>query len=738
MCPEGRSNTAWPIDRLMPALVFHPALSLALLLLAAEPALGQALSPPATGSDAELEALIPDAAVRDPESWAKVAAPQDPAAPIAEGPAPALDPSSPMAADADFRLPWPDESLALPELADLSPDPGNAALFAEQAATPADEARGEGEELRISRHAVLVLPQGPVSLPMRAGLALRFSALSNIERLSGEGSDNPAQLAARARKDGALLQQLLRGYGYFDAEVVQTISAAAGGEVRFQLIPGSRYAIGVLTLGDLAQSGADYPALTGAWGLASGDPVDNDAIVLGRTRLDAELGERGFALAKVGEPELVADHARELADLSMPVSIGGRYRFGAIVSNLPDFLPSGHLADIARFRTGELYRRSGVEDLRKAIVATGLVSSVAITPRVTTPPSHDMNGSELPGELALDVALAKAPLRTLAGALGYDAGEGFRVEASWEHRNLFPPEGLLRLRAVAGTREQLAGVTFRRNNFLGRDQVLTVDLHATSTKRDAYIARSVALSASYEKLTTLLFQKPLVWSLGLEALATNEREGDVGGLSSAAQAYYVVALPLRVAIDTTDDLLDPKRGFRAALRASPEGSFSQGAQSFYARFQADASAYLPLGKSAVLAGRVRLGSIVGAGLTEVAPSRRFYAGGGGSVRGFGYQEIGPRDSLGTPGGGRSLSEFSIEARVKTGILGGNLSVVPFVDAGTVEQGSLPGFRGMRFGAGLGLRYQTGFGPLRIDVATPLGRRAGESPVAVYVALGQAF
>jgi translocation and assembly module TamA len=714
-------------------MAIHPAISLALLLLAAEPARGQTAGLPVPGSDAELESLIPDSAVRDPEAWAKVAAPQDPVAQPTDIPEFGLDPSSPMAADADFQLPWPDESLALPELVDLSPDPDMAALLAEQAASPSTETPGEGEELRISAHAVLVVPPDPVSLPMRSALAVRFAALSTIERLSGEGSDNPAQLAARARKDGQLLQQLLRGYGYFDAEVVQTISALPKPEVRFQVIPGPRYAIGVLTLGDLAQSGADYPALLGAWGVASGDPLDNDAIVMGRTRLDIELGERGFALADTGEPELVADHARELADLSLPVKIGGRYRFGGIVSNLPDFLPADHLADIARFRPGELFRRSNVEDLRRAIVATGLVSSVTVTPRVTTPPS-----GEAPGELDIDVAMAKAPLRTLAGALGYDAGEGFRVEASWEHRNLFPPEGLLRLRAVAGTREQLAGVTFRRNNFHGRDQVLTVDLYATSTNREAYVARSVALSAGYEKLTTLLFQKPLVWSLGLEALLTNEREGDVGGVSSAAETYYVFALPLRGALDTTDDLLDPRRGFRAALRVSPEGSISRGAKSFYARFQADGSAYLPLGKSTVLAARVRLGSIVGAGIAEVAPSRRFFAGGGGSVRGFGYQEIGPRDTLGTPSGGRSLSEFSLEARIKTGILGGQLSVVPFIDAGTVEQGSLPSLKGMRYGAGLGLRYQTGFGPIRIDVATPLGRRAGESPVAVYVALGQSF
>ena len=136
--------------------------------------------------------------------------------------------------------------------------------------------------------------------------------------------------------------------------------------------------------------------------------------------------------------------------------------------------------------------------------------------------------------------------------------------------------------------------------------------------------------------------------------------------------------------------------------------------------------------------RARLGAIPGAAIQDIAPSRRFYAGGGGSVRGFGYQQIGPRNSFSEPSGGRSLSEFSIEARVKTGLFGGALWVVPFVDAGTVEETVTPRFRDMRYGAGLGLRYQTGFGPIRVDVGTPLNRRPGEKPVAVYVSLGQAF
>jgi translocation and assembly module TamA len=148
----------------------------------------------------------------------------------------------------------------------------------------------------------------------------------------------------------------------------------------------------------------------------------------------------------------------------------------------------------------------------------------------------------------------------------------------------------------------------------------------------------------------------------------------------------------------------------------------------------DSSAYVPLSDRVVMAGRVRLGVITGASRAELAPSRRFYAGGGGSIRGFGYQQIGPRDVFNDPVGGRSLAEFGIEARIRFG----NFGIVPFLDGGNLYAASLPSFKDLRYGAGIGVRYHTSFGPIRVDVGTPLNRRVGESRIGVYVSLGQAF
>jgi translocation and assembly module TamA len=135
---------------------------------------------------------------------------------------------------------------------------------------------------------------------------------------------------------------------------------------------------------------------------------------------------------------------------------------------------------------------------------------------------------------------------------------------------------------------------------------------------------------------------------------------------------------------------------------------------------------------------VRLGTILGADAMSIAPSRRLYAGGGGSVRGYGYQKLGPRDLDGDPIGGGALAEFALEARVRLKAFGGNFGVVPFLDGGTLTNDSWPKLSGWQFGAGLGVRYYSSFGPIRIDVGTPLNPREGDGPIAVTVSLGQAF
>lgn len=681
---------------------------------------------------ASLEDLIPDSAVSNPDDWAQQGT--DPAAPTPDEVEP--DPDTPIAEPPGLDLPWPDD-IAIEEFEPLTPEED--IEFVQLDEDRPRLAFEDAETVELGSNLVLAFPQTEPPFSERGDFVERFDALSTIEELEDTDA-NVAQLAARAEQDEELLGNLLRVYGYYDGQVIRSVGAIEAGEdeadtspsVRFDIVPGNRYRYGAIDLGDLANA-QDYEALRAAFEIQPGDYLQSDTIIQEQFDLDVALGETGYAFAEIDEPQLLIDHARVEGDLTMPVQPNGKYVFGEVVSSDPDFLSGEHLATIARFEPGDTYQRSLSMDLRRAVTATGLVSTVEVTPREVTPPQGDQ-----PGVVAMDVEMARAKLRTIAGAIGYGSEEGIRVQASWEHRNLFPPEGSLRVRGIVGTQEQLAGVTFRKNNFGGRDRVLTLDAYASTIDSPAFDARTVAIVGIYERKSTLLFQKPISWSAGFEILATQERPPAIDGVAQERQTYFVAALPGSILYDTSDDLLDPTKGFRIGARLSPEASRTNGAESFYLRSQVDASYYQSVGDNIVMAGRATFGSIPGADLLDIAPSRRFYAGGGGSVRGYGYREIGPRNELGEPSGGRSLVELAIEARIRTGFMDGAVSVVPFIDAGSVGVEPTPDFDEIKVGAGVGVRYHTGFGPLRLDVATPINPGPDDSPVAVYVSLGQAF
>ena len=614
---------------------------------------------------------------------------------------PALDPNSPLDENRDLGVAWPD--LSNTPASDVGPT-----------AASSDIATETRYDYKIDG----------IDAISNALLIDRFRALSTLHAHDGDPA-NAAQLDRRAHEDSDLLTTLLRGEGYYDARV--TTSVAKQGDlliVSLSAEAGKLYTFDDVTLSGIGAAGDKAAVLRDAFGVSPDDPVNADTITAGEAKLRSEIGARGFPFAKVGDPEIVIDHATGKATLNMSVEPGGEKRFGHIIAAHNRVFDAHHIQDIARFVPGQTYDATGIDDLRRAIIQTSLVSSVKITP---------VEGS-IPGTVDIDVALEPAPPHTIAGELGFGTGEGARAALSWTHRNLFPPEGALTIQGVLGTREQSGGAIFRRSNFHGRDRIFTAQLLAAHVNRDAYDANTFTLATSLERQTNIFFQKTWTWSVGAELVASDERDVIVSTGAPRRRTFLIGALPTSLNYDGSDDLLNPTRGFRLGGRLSPELSL-QGSAFGYARAQIDASAYQPVSDKVVVAGRFRIGTILGAPRDAIAPSRRFYAGGGGSVRGFGYQAIGPRDPNNDPIGGRSLAEFSLEARVK---VFGNFGVVPFLDAGNIYTSPLPEFTGLRYGTGLGVRYYSNFGPIRIDVGTPINPQPGDSRIAVYVSLGQAF
>lgn len=566
------------------------------------------------------------------------------------------------------------------------------------------------------------------------GLTDQFDDLSALE--DGDGrAPNAAIIGARAREDEKLAVRLMRSLGYYDATAVAAIeqtpqSQGAGGErpvtATITAVPGPLYRLGSIKLD--AGPTAPPTLIADNFALKVGEAIDAVRVQAAEAKVSLILPQNGYPFAEVGQRDILLDDEAHTGDYRLPITTGARSSFGGIRTEGDRVFEAKHIGILTRFDRDELYDSRKVDDLRDALIATSLFSTVSVEPVKTGQPGPD--GTEY---VDLLVRQTRGPARTLAAEAGYSTGQGLRAEVSWTHRNLFPPEGALILTGIAGTQEQGAAATFRRSNAGKRDRTFQIIASALRSDVEAFTSLTGTLAARISYDSTPLWQKPLTYSFGVELVGTREDRFDLARGARERGNYFIGALPLFAGWDKSDDLLNPTRGFRVKANLSPETSV-RGAARPYARAMIEGTAYYPVSDSIVVAGRARFGTIQGIERDLLAPSRRYYAGGGGSVRGFGYQELGPRSPDGKPIGGRSFNEFAIEARYRFG----NFGIVPFIDAGQVYEDSIPGLSNIRFGAGIGGRLYTNFGPLRIDVATPIAKKPGESRVALYISIGQAF
>lgn len=561
-------------------------------------------------------------------------------------------------------------------------------------------------------------------------LKSEFNALSALKKGDGKAA-NTAMISARLTEDSQLMETVLASEGWYSPVIRTRLDAPAdqaNPEMSAVIVvaPGKRYVFSDIVL----KADPTEPAglVADNFALKVGEPIVAERVQGAEAKIAVALPENGYPFAVVGQRDILLDQDKGDGVYTLPVTTGPRGRFGGFTTDGDLAFDAEHIQVLARFKRGELYDSRKVDDLRKALVATSLFSTVSVEPRKTDSAVGD--GTQY---VDLYVKQDAGPPRTISGSLGYAAGEGVTAQATWTHRNMFPPEGALIGNAILGTRQQGAGVTFRRSNAGKRDRTFELVAEAFHNDYDAYSAYTGRLAARIARDSTPIWQKRYTYAFGVELLATAETDYDPATNDRKRNTYYVAGLNGQVGFDTSDDLLNPTKGYRVTALLQPEATVRDGFDPYF-RARVDASTYYPVSDSLVLAARVRFGTIQGAGLFDIAPSRRLYSGGGGSVRGYAYQALGEQAPDGNPVGGRSLNEGSFEARYRFG----NYGVVAFVDAGQAYAETMPQFSDLRYGVGIGGRFYTNFGPVRLDLATPLGRKPGESRFNIYVSIGQAF
>jgi translocation and assembly module TamA len=257
---------------------------------------------------------------------------------------------------------------------------------------------------------------------------------------------------------------------------------------------------------------------------------------------------------------------------------------------------------------------------------------------------------------------------------------------------------------------------------------------------------AVANAAAVNEIFDAYHRKAITLLVGIDQILNPQwrfRAGVYGEVSQIQRYgiwgdYSLIGLQGQVIYNRANSDVDPTEGFRITFNAAPYADMTHNGNLF-AILKLVGTAYVNVsgdGRS-VLAGRAAFGSIPGGTNASIPFDKLFYAGGGGSVRGFAYRSAGPRDAFNNPLGGASLVEASLEFRQR---FGESWGAVVFVDAGSAYTDTLPNFSQFspRLGAGAGVRYYTGFGPARLDVGVPLNKRDGDAPFGVYVSIGQAF
>jgi translocation and assembly module TamA len=559
-------------------------------------------------------------------------------------------------------------------------------------------------------------------------LADLLDKVSELKTLENRPPASEEALRRRADRDLGRLADAARSLGYWDAQFNYDVDTAAQPQkVTVKVMPGPLYRVGSVTVLGPDGKPLALPSTAAPLPLKPGDPARTAPVVAAETGLLTAFGGAGHPFAKVEGRQVVIDHRTHRMEITYKVAPGPSMRFGSTSITGLKTLDPGYVERRLRWRKGEAYDAAKVDETRRRLIETGLFSTVQITPAAE--PGQ-------PGSAQMTIDATERPHRMIGAGVGYNTSQGAAARVFWENRNLFGNAEYLKLSATGGQQVYGVNANFRRPDALVTDQDFLATAEIADDTPVAYHSRRALATAGLERR----FDRLLTVGVLLEAEEANvEQLANVSTNTSAqrTQRYTLFGVPAYVKLDTTDNLLSPTRGWRAQLSVTPAHIFSSPSLTYVTNLLS-ASTYWKVDADgrAILAGRAALGSLDGAPLSPLPADQRIYVGGGGTIRPYGYQMAGPLASNNDPIGGRSSLVLNFESRIK---VTDTIGVVPFVDAGSYYESSVPQLsQRLFYGVGLGLRYYTPFGPLRLDLATPLYKRSADSWVQVYVSLGEAF
>ncbi|MGY6635266.1 MAG: autotransporter assembly complex protein TamA [Alkalilacustris sp.] len=565
-----------------------------------------------------------------------------------------------------------------------------------------------------------------------AGGALERGLRSASLLLEAEaaGVTDPQELLAAARAEYGRMVAVLYGGGYYGGTVSVRLDGREAADFDALDVPravreitvdvdlGPRFVFSRAEVAPLAPD-TELPS-----GFAPGEVARSDLIRQATSWAVDGWRAAGHATAAPGEARIIADHRSAELDARVPIIEGPQVRFGTLVLRGNERMRPNRVRKIAGFPEGEVFDPEAITQAAQRLRRTGSFTSVALSEAATLGPGNTID---------VTATMVEAPLRRFGFGAELDTDDGARVSAFWLHRNLLGGAERLRVDGEVGSiGSSISGQDYRFSVQLSRpatftpETTLTLSALAETVNERDFDARRINLEAGVSHI----FTDRLTGDLGIGYLF--ERARDVRETRSRS----ALTLPAGLRYDARDDETDARRGYLLDARALPfyglRGSSSGG------QIRLDARGFVPVGDRVVLAGRAQLGSVVGASLEDTPRQLLFLSGGSGTVRGQPYRVLGVERPA--PGGqtvrigGRGFAGVSGEVRVAAR---GNIGVVGFADAGLVSASSFLSDGDWHAGAGVGLRYATGIGPIRVDVAAPVAGDTG-SGLQLYIGIGQAF
>jgi len=534
----------------------------------------------------------------------------------------------------------------------------------------------------------------------------------------------PESILAANQRTGSLIEELekiLRAKGYYDSHIENRIDQE--GRVVTATItidPGSLYSITVFDFNYTGPGSDDTHLPWSIEGLGDqlGGPAQSEYIVDVELRLLRLLSETGHPLAKIRDRKILVDHSRASMTVELEVSPGIPVKFGSLTVDPIATVDEEYVLGFTTWEQGELFSSKKVDEFRSELMGTGLFLGAK-----TETPDMPENDDALPIHLTLEERKNK----TFGLGAHWSTNEGFGGEIFWEHRNVAGRQENITIKGRIEEVIRELDISFRKPRFLRDDQALLADFALADEDTDAYVGPLANAFLGIErKLPNYWAISPGIW------YEKSELEGYQG-----EREFNMWGLSLRLNRDSSDERLDPTRGSILGLTVSPY-ALSGDEQLDLVQTIVSGSTYFSLGneKKMVLANRIKLGSVNGEGSSRLPANRRFYAGGGSSIRGYKLQSVGPVAIDGRPAGGQSLVEISTELRYRfSDVLGG----VFFIDGGNVFEDSTPDIsEKLSWATGVGVRYYTAVGPIRVDLAFPLDKRETDDKFQLYISVGQAF